>query len=215
MKQFYVALLILLAGMVVNNYFSQREPFVRKIPLSGFPTTLHEWKGVEVGLEPEVLTALGATEVLMRRYVTPSISSNHNLVPQIWLYIGYYQSQREGQTYHSPKNCLPGSGWQIIQSEKINVSVGSNKYILVNKMIVQKGLEKETVLYWYQDRGRVVASEYWAKIYMMYDAITHNRTDGAMIRISAPSTDSEERTLQYLTRFVQEVFPHLGRYIPG
>lgn len=222
MKQFYIALILLFMGILTNRYLSHGEAYpLKKAPLAEFPTTLSDWKGVEIGLEPSVLTMLGATEVLMRRYIVNPASNDSDMGsvnlwsrPAIWLYISYYKSLREGQIYHSPKNCLPGSGWQIVKLERISIPAGSNKHI-INKVIIQKGLDKEMVLYWYQDRGRVIASEYWGKIYMLYDAITSNRTDGAMIRISAPVVASEERTLQYMAGFVKEVFLHLGEYIPG
>lgn len=200
---------------MANRYLSHGEAYPIKTPLSEFPITMNEWEGVEVGLEPNILTILGATEVLMRRYVTHPTPSANYPTPSVWLYIGYYQSQREGKTYHSPKNCLPGSGWQIIKSERISIPIGVNRTAMINKVLIQKGLEKEMVLYWYQDRGRVIASEYWAKIYMVYDAVTRNRTDGAMVRISVAVNDSEEKTFQYMTGFVHKAFLNLGKYLPG
>ena len=94
---------------------------------------------------------------MMRVYV-PTQEGQGRAMP-LWLYVGYYQSQRTGSTYHSPKNCLPGSGWQFVESDHVSVPVSNGQSILINKVLIQKGLDKQVILYWYQDRGRVIASE--------------------------------------------------------
>ena len=114
--------------------------------------------------------------------------------PPLGLYIGYYQSMRQGVTYHSPKNCLPGSGWYFVETGTIPLQVtdGHGQPVEINKFIIQKGLDKQLVLYWYQDRGRVLTSEYWAKAYMILDALLQHRTDGAFIRITIPFPSGTE-----------------------
>src|SRR4029077_16516881 len=133
-------------------------------------------------------------------------------------------SQRQGDTMHSPLNCLPGAGWTPVQNDRLalRVPTGSGtmggqaeRPIEINRYVIEKGLDRQVVLYWYQSHGRVVASEYWGKIYMVLDAIRSNRTDGALIRIPAPIVSSEADAEQRAIGFAQELFPFLGRYLPS
>jgi EpsI family protein len=127
-------------------------------------------------------------------------------------------SQREGDTMHSPMNCLPGSGWQPVQSGHITVlTEGGPREI--NRYIVEKSGEELLVLYWYQSHGRVVASEYWGKIYMVLDAVRLNRTDAALVRVVVPISHLDpagEKTAETLgTGFVRAMFPLLDRHVPS
>ena len=93
--------------------------------------------------------------------------------------------------------------------------VAGAQSIQINKVLIQKGLDKELILYWYQDRGRVIASEYWAKGYMIWDAMTQNRTDGSLVRISVPVTTTTEDAYQYSLGFLRDVWPLLLDYMPA
>jgi EpsI family protein len=136
----------------------------------------------------------------------------------IGLYVGYYGSQRQGDTMHSPLNCLPGAGWSPVSFRRMSISVPSSaeasRDITVNRYVIEKGLDRQLVLYWYQGHGRVVASEYLGKIYMVLDAIRTNRTDGAMVRIIAPIVTDEAHAEAQAVGFAQVLFPLLGRYLP-
>jgi len=133
----------------------------------------------------------------------------------VWLYVGYYQSQRTGATYHSPKNCLPGAGWQFMESDFVTLTMPDQAKITVNKVLIQKGLEKQVILYWYHDRGRVIASEYWAKGYLVWDAMTKNRSDGSLVRISVPVKDgSVQEAFDQGTAFLRDLWPVLLEYMP-
>ena len=107
------------------------------------------------------------------------------------LYIGYYTSQKNGDTIHSPKNCLPGAGWDPIHSEYIAIAIPGDRKIVVNEYVIQQNQDQELVFYWYRGRGRVIASEYAGKFWMMADAITRKRTDGALVRLITPMSDGE------------------------
>jgi EpsI family protein len=131
------------------------------------------------------------------------------------LYVGYYATQRTGDTIHSPKNCLPGAGWDPIQSGYETISLSGGRQIVVNEYVIQQGLDKELVFYWYQGRGRVIASEYSGKFWMVADAISRNRTDGALVRLITPMNDSEEKARARLESFTQLVFPPLDALIPN
>jgi EpsI family protein len=176
---------------------------------------LGQWRGRALPDFPQaILDVLGVDEYLNRLYTTP------NGVP-VSLYVGYYQSQRQGETMHSPLNCLPGAGWIPIEQRRIHVPVrdqGVNREIEVNSFVIEKGLERQAVIYWYQSHGRVVPSEYWGRIYMVLDAIRSNRTDGALVRILVPigrdEAESAGAAEQTAVTFVQTLFPVLSAYLP-
>src|SRR5260370_18617840 len=111
----------------------------------------------------------------------------------VQLYVGYVARQRTGDTIHSPKNCLPGAGWDPVHSGYATIALPGGRQIVVNEYVIQQGLNKQLVFYWYQGRGRVVASEYAGKFWMVADAITRNRTDGALVRLVPPMNDAESK----------------------
>lgn len=178
-----------------------------------FPLKMDGWQGKESFLDEEVLKVLGLTDYMMRDYSrSNSKIANEPRIP-INLYVGYYASQSKGKTYHSPKNCLPGSGWELTNVDKTLIDFNGESHE-INKVIIQKGLEKQLVLYWFQDRGRIIASEYSAKIFLVLDSIFKRRTDGAFIRIIAPIGDSIEKTLDQEIDFAKTIFPYLKEYLP-
>jgi EpsI family protein len=132
--------------------------------------------------------------------------------------MGYYGSQRQGDTMHSPLNCLPGAGWEPLSKSTVAVETPSSDPIVINRYIIQKGLDRQLVLYWYQSHGRAVASEYWSKLYLIRDAVRLNRTDGALIRVIAPiaigSEDGGAAAERDATRFVRALYPALLPYLP-
>jgi EpsI family protein len=204
-----VSACLLLASAMLGRA-SKSESVPLRAPLAAFPLDIANWKGQAAApFEPQVLRVLAVDDYLNRVYVA---RPNHVAA----LYIGYYQSQREGDTIHSPLNCLPGAGWQPMSRDRISIdSIPAP----VNQLVIQKGLDRQIVVYWYQSHGRVVASEYWGRAFLALDALRLNRTDGAMVRIVAPVDDREpsgeitaERTAQDFTR---SIFPLLSRYLPG
>jgi EpsI family protein len=177
-------------------------------PLSRLPMEIGNWQGrPNVPLRDDIVAVLGVTDYLTRVYANSSPGP-------VDLYIGYYQSQRTGETIHSPKNCLPGAGWAPIKSDRIKIPVGRGT-IEVNRYLIQKGLDKALVLYWYDGAGRVMASEYAAKIYLVLDSIRRNRSDGALVRVMTPVINSEKEAEQEATDFVKSLFPLLSRHLPA
>jgi EpsI family protein len=169
------------------------------------------WQGREVSIPPWALEVLGAGEFLERNY------SRAPDEPSIDLFLAYFPSQRMGSTMHSPQNCLPGSGWTPVEFARVELTRPSGGKIKVNRYVLAKGLERLLVLYWYQAHGRVVASEYWAKFYVVADAIRMNRSDGAMVRVMTPIARNESLASAEQKRgvpFVQDAVLLLGRYIP-
>jgi EpsI family protein len=134
--------------------------------------------------------------------------------------MGFYGSQRQGDTIHSPLNCLPGAGWEAVSEGRLTIANvdGAGRDITVNRYVVQKGLERQLVLYWYQSHGRVVASEYWSKLHLIKDAIRLNRTDGSMVRVIAPvhrnAGDGGAAAERLAEQFTRVIFPLLPAYLP-
>ncbi len=224
----FVAVFMILGTLGLIQSFSQHEHLISNKSFDQFPLNLAgSWKGREVGLDEKVLKVLKLSDYLMRVYV-PQMSQGgeekelpENFpVPRqsqlpVWLYVGFYQSQRTGATYHSPKNCLPGAGWQFMESDIVTLTMPGNVNISINKVLIQKGLDKQVILYWYHDRGRVVASEYWAKGYLVWDAMTKNRTDGSLVRISVPVKDGTvERAYNQGLAFLHDMWPTLLDHMP-
>jgi EpsI family protein len=187
---------------------TKTEVVAMREPLSSLSNEVGTWQGRPAEeLSDDILTKLGVDEYLSRFYFNPGRS-------QIHLYVGYYASQRQGNTIHSPKNCLPGAGWQPVKSARTMIPVKSGEPIEINRYVVEKGMEKQLVFYWYQSHGRVIASEYWAKIYLVMDAIRMNRTDGALVRVISPMFDSENAAEQRAVDFIAGLFPLLNRHLP-
>lgn len=216
-----VAVLMLAGTWALLESRAQGEPILSRKPFAEFPLTIADrWRGVEHGIDEKTLKVLKVTDYMMRTYVPkpaaggPSESDRGTRTP-IGLYVGYYQSQRTGATYHSPKNCLPGAGWQFAESGQVTVPVPGMAPITVNKVLIEKGLDKQVIFYWYQDRGRIIPSEYWAKGFMVWDAMTRNRTDGSLVRISVSVDKSVEQAYAEGLEFLQQFVPLLSGFLPA
>jgi EpsI family protein len=157
------------------------------------------------------MAVLGVDDYVNRTYLSQDFFPAH-------LYVGYYQSQRSGDTMHSPLNCLPGAGWNPVKRSHITIPINDKSAIEINRIVILKGLDKQVVLYWYQSHGRVIASEYWGKIYTVLDAVRTNRTDAALVRIICPvagmDTESEAFAEQQAIEFAKALFPLLERFLP-
>lgn len=150
-------------------------------------------------IEQEEKDVLRADDYLTRQY-----SASPDKIAG--LFVAYFRSQRAGQTPHSPKNCLPGSGWTWTVSDTIRVDIaGRARPIEINRYIVSKGDDHAVVLYWYQSRDRVVASEVRATIFTAWDALRYNRTDTELVRVVTPVAESG-------VEFIQAFFTQLRRY---
>jgi EpsI family protein len=200
---------LLLGALLTIQFRSPGEaPQVRK-QFSVFPESVGGWKAREdSNLAPDTLQMLKVSDYLMRRYEDSNGRS-------MWLYVGYWQSQRKGGDIHSPKNCLPGGGWEPIEASRVNISIdGLATAIPVNRYLIQKDNQMQVIIYWFQSQGNVVADELGAKIALVRGAITRNRTDGALVRLSSPVQGGVDQTTARLTQYVQAVYPILHDYLP-
>jgi EpsI family protein len=213
-----VALLMLASTWGLLLSLSQAEPLLPRKSFAEFPLTIGDrWQGKELGIDQNILDVLKLNDYMMRAYIPQELikdGENRKGLTPVYLYVGYYQSQRTGATYHSPKNCLPGAGWQFMDSEQVPVMMPNGGAPIINKVLIQKGLEKQIILYWYQDRGRIIASEYSAKGFLVWDSMTKKRTDGSLVRISVPVGKSDEQAFAEGFEFMRDIFPLLGQYLP-
>ena len=201
-----IAIAILLGASVVSSRAIRAdEAQVPRQALATLPSTIAGWQGRSAPLADDVLAQLGVDDYVNRTYVKGGAP--------IGLYIGYYASQRQGDTIHSPQNCLPGAGWRPVSSERVTVDAGGTP-IEVNRYLIQKGVERQAVFYWYQGRGRVVASEYANKLWLMLDAARLHRTNGALVRMITPVHDTPAAAFDELSAFTGAVFPRLAAHLP-
>jgi len=209
-KETIITSVLLIVAGVLLGFTSQSSETPLRQSFDHFPLHIGPWQGQELGIDAPVLQVLRVDDYMMRQYWNGRGAS-------IGLYVGYYKSMRQGATYHSPKNCLPGSGWSFLKTGMTSLQIpDQSEPVTVNAFIIQKGLDKQLVLYWYQDRGRIITSEYWAKIYMVIDAMLKQRTDGAFVRLTVPFASEEEAAvLQRGKTFAEAIFPLLQGYLPN
>ena len=206
--------LVLGATTVFLANARKSEMPVARATFATFPMQIGGWRAVvDPPIEEDILKVLGVDDYLSRAYYRANGGA-------VGLYMGFYASQRQGDTIHSPMNCLPGAGWEPISEGQLQIANvdGAGRTITVNRYVIQKGLDRNLVLYWYQGRGRVVASEYWSKAFLIRDAMVANRTDGSLVRVIAPFDARDERNLALAearaVEFVRVLFPTLGAYLP-
>ena len=203
-----ITVALLIAATVLLRAANRRERIPPRQPLQAVPMALGQWHGVEAPLTERIISVAGMDDYLNRFYT-------NTVGKQIEIYVGYYKSQRAGDLIHSPRNCLPGAGWETVRASRSAIQIPGRYPIIVNDFLMTKGLQRDLVLYWYEGRGRAIASEYTAKFWMITDALTRNRTDAALVRIVVPITHTEAEARADGIAFVQTVYPHLSEFIPN
>ncbi len=183
--------LFLLQSAAFHELSRRTEVVPPAKPLAAFPSRVGEWRMLHEGaIEQDERDVLRADDYLTRQYAAPGGKTAS-------LFVAYFRSQRAGQTPHSPKNCLPGSGWSWSVSDTIRVNIaGRAQPIEINRYVVSKGDERAVVLYWYQSCDRVVASEYRAAAFTAWDALRYNRTDTELVRVVTPAAQDGVQFLQ-------------------
>jgi EpsI family protein len=169
---------VLSVTLVVSALSERRKLNTLALPLESLPHTFAGWDYTEdAPLPPRALKRLESTDHCSRLYAKGAV--------QIGLFVAYYAQQRSGESMHSPKHCLPGSGWEIWQYGSVDVPLNHSS-VNVNRYSIHKGDTRAVVLYWYQSHNRILASEYMGKVFLMHDALLNGRTDGAIVRIVLP-----------------------------
>ncbi len=209
-RPFQIVTALLLVQVMMVYGFGKTEKIPPGRPLKDLGKQLGDFVMVQEGvIDEETLKVLQADDTLTRSYGRPGSPSSGNL------YVAFFRSQRTGAAPHSPKNCLPGSGWTPTIADIINVPVPGRAPIEVNRYLIEKGESRSLVLYWYQSRDRVVASEYWAKFYVIWDALRYNRTDTALVRVTFPVVNKDvDQAQKEAFALVQSSFGPLSQILP-
>ena len=206
-NHYWIAMAVLVIAAPLPPLLGRNDPAPLQRPLTDLSYAAGRWRGADEPLSDRVREKLGTDDILMRRYV----NARGDIV---WLYVSFFERQQQGEISHSPKNCLPGAGWQPLESKRISYPVPDRDAGMINEVIFDKDGQRQLVYYWFQERGRVVASEYAVKLYLIWDVITRHRTDGALLRVSAPIHDSEEATREQLQEFMRVALPQLNEFLP-
>jgi EpsI family protein len=190
---------------------SRNEVIPQRMPLSSFPAQLSNWDSTEIVQDKQTLAVLGPGDFMERIYQDPN-----GKLPYVDLFLAYFPSQRAGETPHSPQHCLPGAGWNPDENVRVTLSLPGHAPFPANRYVISKGDQRRLVLYWFWAHDRGVASEYWAKFYLVKDAIGMNRSDGSLVRFVTPLLPGEtpDAAQQRILPFTSAVVPMLDNYIP-
>ncbi len=201
-----VNMVLILTAIGIFSLDDRSEIIPKRKTFPQFPMQLSKWQGKQTVLEKNVLNILQVSD-----YISADYRTNEQPAP-INFYVAYYASQRKGVSPHSPRVCIPGGGWQISAIERLQLDK-----LAVNRIVIKKDNYQQLVYYWFQQRGRKMANEYYMKWYLFNDALFLNRTDGALVRLTTPvlATESIEIADQRLQGFLQNLLPILPEYIPN
>jgi len=204
------ALIVLQGALIYSAVRPESIPSAK--PLSQLPASLGSWKLVQEGVVDADTQAVLKADDLLNRYYSQGATDGTGAD----LFVAAFRSQRNGKAPHSPKNCLPGSGWSPLNSSIESIDVGIGPPIQVNRYVVAHGDERSLVLYWYQSRERAIASEYTAKFWVVVDAMRLNRTDTALVRVVVPIANRDEvAAYKSATDFVRSLYSTLRQYLPA
>jgi len=204
-----IVIVMLLGGVIVNWFASRTELSPERRPLTTLSQELGDWrqKGDEIKFDSSVESVLKTTDYTMREYTLPDGRLAN-------LYVGYYASQRTGSTYHSPQNCLPGAGWVMSDPQTIDIATADGRTFKANRYIIKNGVYNEVMIYWYQGRGRIEASEYTDKINTVYDSVIRRRTDGALVRVMTSVGNDEAAALKDAADLSAKLAENLASFVP-
>ena len=204
--------LVLLLQAIAFYAIARRSDIIPAVgPLANFPAHIGDWQMIQdMPIEKEVEDVLRADDTLNRRYVNAAGTRD------LYFFIAYFKTQRTGQSPHSPKNCLPGAGWTQITSDRPEVKVPDwPGPVRINRYVVEQGMEKDVVLYWYQSHNRVIANEFAAKFWLVADAVRYHRSDTALVRVVVPvREDNIDVATATGISFIKQVFPPLLQQLP-
>jgi EpsI family protein len=206
-----LTVLLLVQGSLYYAVALRDEAIPAVPPLSLFPAESGAWRMYrDMPIEKEVQDVLRADDTLNRVYIGPTEGS------AAYLFIAFFKTQRSGQTPHSPKNCLPGAGWEPVESAPLHITVpGRSEPLVSNRFVVARGDEKSVVLYWYQSHGRIISDEFAAKFWLIADSIRYHRSDSALVKIVVPVRGGDvEGATKTATDFVQAVYPAVAKQLP-
>lgn len=205
----FVACLVLLcsAGLAVDLISGRSEAAPKRVAFAEFPTRIGPWQGHPSLLDIETERVLGVNDYLLSDYSRVDGKS-------VNLYVAYYASQRKGESPHSPIVCIPGGGWSITDVREVTLGGGDHSF---NRVVIKRRGATQIVYYWFDERGRKIASEIRAKLYLFADAILQNRTDGALVQLTTlvDPSESENDADKRLQAFMLSASPQLSAFLPA
>ncbi len=212
--RYWVVVCILASSALVLHGRGDVDRVPRSEPIRLMPTHIGNWSSRDEPMDDQVLQILGKGDFLNRVY---EAREGERPVAPVGLFIGYFPTQRTGQTIHSPQHCLPGAGWTFESSRYTTMKAADQVDYQVGEYVISNGETRQFVLYWYQAHGRSVANEYVSKAYLIADAIRLNRTDGALVRVITPILPSEpiDAARDRATGFAKQMATQLPRFIPN
>jgi EpsI family protein len=207
-----VTVVLILQGVVFYAVALRAENTPTVSPLEGFPTNVSGWQMYkDVKIEQETLDVLKADDTLNRVYINPAHDAS------TFLFVAFFKTQRYGQSPHSPKNCLPGNGYEPIESGLMTVAIpGRSEPVRVNRYLTARGDEKSVTLYWYQSHDRIIAGEFAARFWLIADSIRFHRSDTSLVKIVVPVRDGDaDAATRTAVDFMKAVFQPLARQLPA
>ena len=208
--RFWVVAVLLAGAAILLQIRGNHDLTPASTPLAQVPNTIMGYTGRDVPIDQETLDVLGVGDILSRVY------ANGDQTPPIGLLLAYYPTQRTGVTMHSPKHCLPGSGWVFESSRYVVLNDANGKPHQVGEYVISNGDSRQFVIYWFQEQGRSIASEYLARVYLVAEAMKQNRTDGALVRVITPILPGDDPSAARARAdgFTAQLTPMLPRFIP-
>ncbi len=217
-----VMMMVITLGLLLHRSDADNVP--ASDPLSLMPVTIDGMVAHDIPMDDDVLTVLGKGDFLNRNYTIsdPQVAAERAATGPggaypVGVFIGYFATQRTGQSIHSPQHCLPGAGWSFESSSYATLDDINGKRFNVGEYVINNGESRQFVIYWYQAHGRSIANEYRARAYMLADAIRYNRTDGALVRVITPIAPQEpvEAARERAVQFTRRMTPFLPQFIPN
>ncbi len=202
----HAVIIAVLAGTLLAGYATnERTPSELTRPLSSIAQQIGCWQGNDnPPLGEETLSVLKASSYLSRTYRCDDKGLN--------LFIAYYSLQQAGESMHSPKNCLPGSGWEIWKYEELETAAPNGEPVPINKFYLQHGRDRAIAFYWYQSRSRIIANEYLGKVCLVWDTILAGNTEGSIVRVIIPDDSASEAVV---SDFIPQVMGEVANVMPG
>ncbi len=213
--RFWVVVLLIVATLALVRIRGDVDRVPPSRPLDQMPSTIAGLGATDIPLEKDVLETLGKGIFLNRVYM-PEANAEPGAAP-VGLFIGYFPTQRSGQSIHSPQHCLPGAGWTFDSSGVTKLTDTAGQTYKVGEYVISNGKARQEVLYWYRSHGQSIANDYAAKFYMLLDAIRYSRTDAALIRVITPLRPEEDQAAAHerVVRFAEQMTPLLPAFIPN
>ncbi len=196
-------------GTLLVLGLGRQQTMALAAPLDTLPREMIGFKSADRIIGEEEQRVAGMSSYVMRQFYADSTE-------EFSVYVGYYERQAQGRTIHSPKNCLPGAGWEVLEATLAEIPT-SNGPVAVNRYELAREGQRALVFYWYQGRGRVAVNEYAVKWELMRDAALHGRSEEALVRIVVNLDDDTDdaQAVQLATEVAERLIPAVYEVLPS